>query len=222
MATQRNKASNEELLQALNALEPDQLQAIMQRAGLAPTTVGMSPDQLKTILQTVGQTNAQAMQKSLQRENDKFPNQSVFDPTGRFDAEGNQLPPKVTFKYTTFFIGVRMGDQGGTSDLCTPEEIELFNRFTVDKEARSGRWQAKFTNRDGKRLLSITLPVRSVDDRMGLPDLSSILLELLEGPDAVNPATLVAKVKTQDEELAALRARLNALENVPEPEHASV
>lgn len=185
-----------ELAAFLKKLPSEQMHQLMQQTGQAPSMQGFTPEMLATILQSSGQQTALALKRAGQRECLTYHNRSVFDPTGRFDDEGNSLPAKVSFKYDTYYIGVLIGRAGMSGDSSTPAETELYNRFEHDMDAHGGTWTARFETRGDSRTLSIEVPVESVDDRMGIPEISLVLLTLLEGEESVNAATLLSQVKT--------------------------
>lgn len=121
-----------------------------------PAMVGLSPEQLTAILATVGQTNADAMKRSLRPENDSPAPHSVFHPLGA---------TKATLTRETFFCHVKQSE-----DTLTPGEIEDLNAITEYCEARNGRWTAKIErNGNGERLF-IFVPSKGLDDRMDLPN----------------------------------------------------
>ena len=198
--------SPEALAQAIQQLPTETLRLLLAQAGMLPTTVGMSPDQLQAILATVGSVNAKQMQQALRKENPYYPERSVFRPQGRYDDQGNQIPVGVAFRRDTYYCHVLIGKAGDASadTLCLEEEIELFNRFEVDKEARDGTWHARLVKRGTREVLYVDFPRHNNDDRMGLPSCALILRELLEGPESVN-AELLAK------QVAELRAQVAQL-----------
>ena len=202
------KISPDVLIEALQKLPPEVLTSLLQRTGTLPTTVGMTPEQFQTILHTAGAVNAKAMQQMLRRENPFYPERSVFNPAGKFDDDGTQLPPKVTFTRDSYFCGVMLGRAGATGELNTPEEIALFNRFTSDREARDGEWKAEITKVGNREVIKVTVPHRTTDERMGLPPMDHILMELLEGAEAIRPDHLLKQV-------AELKARVALLESAP-------
>lgn len=205
---QASGVSQEALLQALNDLPPDVLSQLLSAKGLTPSVQGITPEVLATILQTSGAASAKAMQMSLRVENPNFPERSVFLPRGKFDDDGTPEAPKLTLRYDTYFCGVLIGMAGGPTDLSTESEIELFNRFESDKESRDGDWSATLTRKGNNRMrLDVKVPCKTNDDRMGLPTLELILLELLEGVDATNTLNLVDKVRQLERELAEMRQR---------------
>ena len=203
--------SPEVIAQAIQQLPTETLRLLLSQAGMLPTTVGMSPDQLQAILATVGSVNAKQMQQALRKENPYYPERSVFRPRGKYDDQGNQIPAGVAFRRDTYYCNVLIGKAADASadTLCNEEEIELFNRFEVDKEARDGTWFARIVKRGSREILYVDFPRRNTDDRMGLPPCTHILRELLEGPESVNSELLakqVAELRAQVAQLLAGRA----------------
>lgn len=197
----------EALVEVMKQLQPEQLNELLKRAEVVPTTTGMTPEQIQTVVMTAGAANARAMQLALRRENPNYPERSVFNPKGVFTDDGVQLPPKVKLSRETYYVGVRLG-----GELETPEEIELFNRFTGDRDARGGKWTARLTNVAGKERLVVDFPHRNTDERMELPsDMKLILRELLLGEAAVNPATMSARIATQDTQIKEMQEKIEAL-----------
>lgn len=178
----------------------------LPNAPVAPSVVGMTAEQFQVLIATFGQTQAGALKaaiRSQRKENPNYPERSVFNPAGKYDDEGNALKPKVKLRRDTFYCGVLIGKADADAELNTPAEIELFNRFTDDKTARDGKWKVKIKDK-GTTTESVWVDlgsVQSIDDRNGLPPLTHILRELLEGPDAVNPDTLLRQ-------MAELRAQM--------------
>lgn len=203
-----------DVLAAIQSMGADDVQQLLTRAQVVPTTMGMTPEQFATIMQTNSSMSARAMQQSLRHENPSFPNKSVFLERGKFDDEGHPQLPKERLKYDTYFVGVLIGRAGAVAESNTEEEIQLFNRFVEgeDKESRDGKWTAKFTKRGTRTGLFIDVPCLNNDDRIGLPPQSEILMELLDGADAVNPASLMQRVLAGDAEVKALRDRIALLE----------
>lgn len=200
------------LATALLQLPAEKLREVLDRAGFGgPSVQGITPDQLQTILMTVGKTSAKAMQESLRNENPWYPERSVFNPRGLFDDAGKPQEPKLKFLLDTFWpAAVRQARAGETSELCTEEEIALFNRLAGLHEEKwiskpTGDWKVTFERRNSRERMHVDAPCYSNDDRMNLPPLTHILLELLEGPEAVRPEALLAQVKKLKEEVAALK-----------------
>lgn len=173
-----------------------------------PSLHGMTPEMLLTIVQALGKTSAMSVREALRserKENPFYPERSVFNPTGVFDDEGQALPPKVKLARDTFFVGVRL-----TEELLTPEEIDLCNRFTDDKQSRNGEWTATLEQRGAKIRLMIAVPSKTIDDRMGHPPFTHILRELLEGEENVRPEKVQAQLAAVKSELAEIKAKLAA------------
>lgn len=194
------------LAEAIKAMPPEELRALLVQSGAAPTMAGMSPESLQVLMATLGSVSAAAHKeaiRSTRKENPNYPERSVFNPRGVFDDLGNALPPKIKLSRTTLFVKVRLNDE-----VMTTEEIELCNRFTTPKEARDGKWRAEVIRKEGGaeelRILH-DFTVFNADDRNDLPPFTFILRELLDGADAVNPEMMAKRI-------ADLEAKLKRLE----------
>lgn len=174
-----------------------------------PSLVGLSPEQFATLIATFGATQAGALQaaiRSNRKENPNYPERSVYNPAGKYDDFGKALEPKVKLRRDTYYCGVLIGKADADAELNTPDEITLFNRFTDDKTCRDGRWKVKVKDK-GTTTESVWVDlgsVQSIDDRNGLPPLTHILRELLDGADAVNPETLLKQVAELKQQMADL------------------
>lgn len=192
------------LIDALKSLSPSELQQILTQSGAAPTTIGMTTESMQMLLGSLSATNAETMKQALRsqrKENPNYPEQSVFHPAGRFSDDGTALPDKVKLRRRTYHNGVLLG-----GELETEEEINLCNQFTEDKTARNGLWTATILEKGTSReRINIKTPSQTPDERMenSLP-LPLILRELLGGADAVNPATLSARMAKLEAKLAEL------------------
>lgn len=183
----------------------------------AASVVGLTMEQLQAILGTIGKGSAEAMREASRqqrKENPNYPARNVFHPAGNFDDEGQQLPPKLMFIRDVRYVGVWIGRKGRATDddLLTVGEIALCNAFTANKSARHGAWTATIEHPGtDKEALNIDLgSVKTIDDRMGLPPLTLILRELLEGADAVNPESLQKQIAALKEQVDALRETKSA------------
>lgn len=193
------------IMEAIKALPAEDLRALLVQSGVAPTTIGMTPEMLQTLLGTLGTTSTAAMREAYRqqrKENPNYPERSVFNPAGVFDDEGRALPAKVRLSRPTFFVKVRLNDE-----LMTPDEIDLCNSIASNKEARNGAWLAAVIRKPGGqeelRILD-DFTVYNADDRSDLPPLTFILRELRDGADAVNPATMAKRIADLEEKLKQL------------------
>lgn len=170
---------------------------------------GFGYEQIKTLAGTLGAAKAQgvgvsagdlrellqAQRKAMKPENEQHPGISAFS-----YPEGDQARPKPLLRRDTIFMGIRQREES-----LTPAEIELFNRFTVTKTARGGRWEAKIKLLDGAETLFVTCAeARTLDGRQSLPSLELILRELHDGAAATDPATLSARVAELEAQIKAL------------------
>jgi hypothetical protein len=156
-----------------------------------PRDGGLTAEQLAQILEG----NAQSTRKALRPEVEHHPDVSAFNPKGERDFPRPRLAHKV------LFCGMELHHEE-----LTVGEIELFNKFTHSCVARNGSWKADLVTgaKGGKSTLTISIPVATSDDRMDLPNgISLILLELLGGEKAVDPASLAERVAELEKELRA-------------------
>jgi hypothetical protein len=86
-------------------------------------------------------------------------------------------------------------------DTLTPHQIDLYNRFDRTRTSREGRWRAEVSPNGVD--LSVTVPCKTLDERMDLPSLDIILTELLDGAAAVDPISLAQRVQDLERQLAA-------------------
>lgn len=191
------------LIAALKALPPDMLTAILVQSSAAPTTIGMTAEQMQSLIASLNPAQAMREAYRLQRkENPNYPERSDFLPRGRYDDEGHALEPKAKFRRETFFMGVRLG-----GELETEIEIQLCNRFTEDRTARHGTWKATITGlgTPAERLM-VDVPSKTPNDRQeNAYPFQVILQELLEGPEAVNQTSMLKRILDLEAELKSLR-----------------
>ena len=173
------------------------LETLVAKFADAASSKGLSNTQLESILERVGTNTAAAMRVSLKPENSDHPHISAFS-----YPEGDVARPKPELRVKTFFCGLEEH-----AERLTPAEIEAYNAITTNREARGGDWKAQIrkAGQPGEELY-VSLPCESVDQRMGLPPLELIMLELNGGPSTADLAGLMSKIRVQEKELASLRA----------------
>lgn len=153
---------------------------------------GLTADQLKDII-----TNTSvSTRKALKPENERHPGHSVFN-----YPEGDVARPKPRFVRDVFF-----NDSREQWDQLTPLEVELYNRFDTNRQAREGMWRAEIRRNGSAEELRITTEPRTLDGRMSLPPLTQILRELLDGEEAANPDKLAEQVLALRKQIEALTA----------------
>lgn len=113
--------------------------------------------------------------------------------------EGERVRPKPKLARPTFFAGARCRDE----DL-TPAEIDAFNSITQTRLSREGTWKAEIRQNGSAQELWIDVPVKTLDDRMNLPSLAAILLELHGGEKAADPLALAQRVAELEAKLASV------------------
>ena len=198
---------------ALAGLSFEQIQSCVQLGATLEqitslTEAGFGYEQIQQLAPSLGgasrhgvstsdlQALLHAQRKAMRPENERHPEISVFS-----YPEGNVARPKATFRRDTIVLGARLRE-----DSLTPTEIDLCNRFEVSTTARGGRWTATIRNIDGVETLIVNcLEHNTIDGRAGLPPLSLILRELLDGPAATDPNTLAERVKQLEGQIQAMQ-----------------
>lgn len=157
---------------------------------------GLTPEVLEALLARVSQSNQQGMKDALTKERE-HPRVSAFS-----YPEGDIARPKPTLARETYFNGSRELEEA-----LTPAEIDAYNAITRSTTARAGRWKADLRQNGTAHELHVSVPAKSLDDRISLPSsLLLILKELVDGPAAVDVAALAAQVKVLQAQLAAASA----------------
>lgn len=149
---------------------------------------GVSAGDLKELLQ--------AQRKAVKPENDRHPGISVFS-----TPEGEMANPKPAFAREVFMNGARE-----KHDQLSPQEVALYNRFDGSRSARNGMWQATIKRDGSSEQLLITTEPNTLDGRLGLPPLTQILRELLDGEAMANPDLLAERVEQLEAQIKGMAA----------------
>lgn len=156
-------------------------------ASLSANGGGITSEQLDKLLEKTAGTTADAFRNALIPENKVHPHVSVFS-----YPEGEIARRSPTLKMETIFCGYRQ-----RADNITPEEVEAVNALADGQsyEARGGLWKA-WTARNGSRSVLMIHCDEAVDrDRArDLPPMLHVLLELKNGPQAVDLGTLTRQL----------------------------
>jgi hypothetical protein len=156
---------------------------------VATSAGGLTAADLKALLD--------GQRKAMRPENETHPGISAFS-----YPEGDRDRPRPELKRPTYFAGGLQRE-----DSLTPLEIDLFNRFETTRSSRNGRWRALLKQNGSAQELYIDIAdAKSLDGRIGLPPLTSILRELLDGEEAANPDLLFARVTELEAKIRALTA----------------
>ena len=158
----------------------------------ASKLLGIDEDTLSRILATVGQASAEGMRRSIKPDNVTNPGISAFS-----YPEGEQARPKPKLTRETYFCGALQRDEQ-----LTPEEIDAFNAITTERTSRNGTWKAWTEQNGSRQRLHVFIPNKSLDDRMNMPNgLILILKELADGQEAVNPISMMERIKQLEAQL---------------------
>lgn len=203
---QQNQPKKETTPAPVVNISLDQLEALLTRvmAAKGDSGGGLTNAQFaETLKQTMG-TQAEAFGRQLRPENVVHPGISSFS-----YPQGDLARPKPILKdlkgnpRETIFCGARQQEA-----TLTPAEVDAFNAITENCEARGGSWFARIkpSGKGKSEVLWVHVSCADIDDRMELPSLTAILLELAAGPRAVNLDTLASQLQDLKDQLARAQA----------------
>ena len=201
------------------ALSPEQFEQLL-------TTLSSATDRSPELSAAVEAIRLQAetqrayakeFERQVRRSNRHHPNLSAFtfDPRCSSCLEHKQhldpetqaelgfAHPKPTLTYETFFCFNRVRE-----DDLTPIELELYNSFDADKQARDGKWTATIRKDGSKRQLHIMVPFQGLDSLVDLPSLTQILSELLYGTTVMDPTSVLVMQAAMQRQIDELRSAL--------------
>jgi len=176
----------------LYTLTKDDIRGLLAGIPANSPAAGLTPESLEAILKANRQE--QESRRSVRHSNADHEHKSVFSHPG-----GDLKQPKAKLTRETYFNNHRED-----ADELTPFEIDCFNAITATCSARGGRWNAK-VSADGRRLL-VDVPSFTPDERGDLPSLVEILTELAQGPKAVTPVDMLARIAELERIVAAQQA----------------
>lgn len=180
----------------------DQLNQLLERAARASqNSQGAGGGEELRLAAGALQALGDEVRRTVRRSNASHPGISDFS-----YPEGEEARPKARLTHETFFCGAPQRE-----DQLTPTEIDLYNKFDRDMEARDGRWTAAFERNGSRRRLSIMVPAKTNDDLTNLPPLTQILSELLYGSEVADPTKSMARLIAAETKIAELLARIEAM-----------
>ena len=179
---------NAELMEALEA-------KLTEPTPAAPT--GFTPDVLEQILKRTTEAAAgpaQVLASKLKPENADHRLLSPFE-----HPEGGEKFPKPALAREMWFAGqmLRVGELTYWEVLALNELSKTLSRGQR-RVCRDGKWKA-FVSEDDQRL-TISVPMKTMDDRQDLPIFMQIVQELTSGeraPDVSEMAAELARLKQQ-------------------------
>lgn len=151
----------------------------------------LGTDELQQILETVSQSNAAAMQRSLEREDRNYIERGPF-----------AWPDKRKLRRKTYFCYAEQRD-----DTLTEAEVDAYNAITRSCTARDGAWTATIVRDGTTEKLHVFVPGKTIDQRMELPSLLDILAELKDGPAAVDRTAMAERIAELEARLAKIDAK---------------
>lgn len=163
------------------------------------------------------------VKRTVRRQNAEHEHVSIFEFHPRCPAcmagerhsedEGGRLGhPKADFILETYWPA----NCRAVKEDYTVMEVEMINKLAAmmlaakqtKRTARHGQLKAILDNRN-RRLTLDTLVFRA-DDRNSLPDLIVLILQLIDGTDALDPQTVFAEFAAMREQVERLQAQLEA------------
>lgn len=170
----------------LLTMTPEQLRDLIASLPASSPAAGLTPEALKEILSSNRQE--QESRRSVRHSNADHEHKSVFSfPAGDLKAPKPKFVTPDGRKRETYFNNHLVSE-----DESTPHEIGCFNAIIATCSARGETWHARI-DQDGRRL-RVDVPSFTIDDRMNLPSLVEILTELAQGPKAVTPVDMLARI----------------------------
>ena len=170
----------------LLTMTPEQLRDLIASLPASSPAAGLTPDALAEILKS--NREEQETRRSVRHSNADHAHVSAFShPLGDLKQPKARLQTPDGRKRDTFFNNHLVSE-----DECTPLEIDCFNAITATCSARAERWTARI-DQDGRRL-RVDVPSYTIDERSDLPSMVEILKELAEGPKAVTPVDMIARI----------------------------
>ena len=165
----------------LLTMSTEQLRELIASLPASSPAAGLTREALAEILKT--NRAEQESRRTVRHSNADHEHKSVFS-----YPEGDLKRAKPRLTRDTYFNNHRE-----TEDELTPLEIEAFNAITANCTARGETWTAKI-DQNGRRL-QVNVPSFTLDELSDLPkSLPEILMELSEGPKAVTPLDMLARI----------------------------
>lgn len=137
-----------------------------------------------------------------------------------FSSPRGDHADKAAGTYKKFHRQIYFNGHKEELEQCTVAEVDAYNRFSQSmpgpgstRQARDGQWQAEVsrTNQD----LHIKIPCKEIEALLNIPgSLHLVLMEFMDGPDAVDPFVLANnahRVKDLEAQIAELRASVSLL-----------
>lgn len=192
----------------LKALEERnaQLMAMLETklAEEAPAGGGINAAQLEAILTKVAETSAGPSQMLAKQFKVEFDHLQM----GPFEhPEGGVSHPKPELKREIVFGGPLRSAELTYAEVLALNALSESLARSQRRLARNGKWKAVVSDDDAR--LTLSIPVKTIDDRADLPSFLQIVQELTTGERALDTADLAAELtilRNQVKELQAAHA----------------
>lgn len=190
---QRLKALEEQNAKLMAALEAK----IEQSSG-----DGIGADQLERILTKVAETAAapsNVLAAKLKPENADHLHVSVFE-----HAEGGLTKPKPPLHRDVVWLGRVRPEDLTYAETLAVNALSASLKRSERRVCRDGKWVAKVSDDD--KTLTISVPVKTQDDRQDLPAFIAIVQELASGEKPLEQADLIAELAILKAQIASMRS----------------
>lgn len=196
MANEQN--TTEARLKALEVQNAKLMAAL--EAKIESTATGLDAGQLERILTKVAETAAapsNVLASKLKPENADHLHVSVFE-----HPEGGLAKPKPALVRELVFMGRARESELTYAEVLAVNALNATLQRSERRLCRDGKWKA--TVSDDNTRLTISVPVKTIDDRQDLPSFLAIVEELTSGEKPKDQAYLL-------NELALLKAQMAEL-----------
>lgn len=178
-----------------------QLMAALE-AKLAPQAGGISADQLEAMLTRVTAAAAEpsnVLARKMKPENADHLHVSVFE-----HPKGGLEQPKPDLNRELVFLGRIRKDDLTFAEVLAVNALNATLKRAERRLARNGTWKASVSDDDDT--LTISVPVKTIDDRQDLPSFLAIVQELTSGDKPLDPADILAELTILRAQVAGLQA----------------
>jgi hypothetical protein len=180
-----------------------QLMAALEAKIETPTGGGISADQLEQMLTRVTAAAAEPsniLARKLKPENADHLHVSAFE-----HKQGGIAFPKPELHREVIFLGRTRPEDLTYAETLAVNALSASLSRSQRRTCRDGKWKASVSDDD--KILAISVPVKTIDDRQDLPSFIEIVQELTTGERALDQADIIA-------ELTVLRAQIASLQPV--------
>lgn len=200
MAKDINDQSLEARLAAMEKRNEELMTLLLERA-TAPQSNGINAEQLQDILKTVAD-GASATSNLLAKQ---FKPEFEHHQLGPFEhPEGGIKYPKPALLREIIFGGPLRDAELTYAEVLALNNLSKSMARSQRRLARNGKWKATVSDDDLR--VTISVPVKTIDDRQDLPSFLEIVTELTTGDRPLETADLMAELMLLKQQMADLKS----------------